>query len=353
MHPRIRTVFDSLDDGQCLVVCAGVLSVGKLIGDRWPKKDAATFRHHCDSQLVELGAAAFFDVVQVKEDREYARALWACIVVLDEIVMLAVALPFRVLQQLEVLIVFVRYAGDPCLLVQHRLRDRMIVAVLHAPSVAGCAKVALHCIIRAIKLLSANILGSFVPLLGSQLDERIALFLRCNIIQGDNPGARLVWVVWTGVDGGRVLLEFLTRRDPFKHLVQVTFVPCRRGVLAKWTSGFVRELVAGFACWRTLQFHVTRIDFAFADGSPKGAQLVADLAFRRNVLHVGVGVDGVGHVLHHLFDDPHCCDGVHTSHLLVLSKADPDHLFVTRRGHGAPSVIEVPCSVMPPYVFLR
>ena len=65
---QLTSIFHSLDDGQCFVICSMVLCVGIMIQDTWPNHCSTNFGLHGDPKITKVGASSLLDIIEIQKD---------------------------------------------------------------------------------------------------------------------------------------------------------------------------------------------------------------------------------------------------------------------------------------------
>mmetsp|Transcript_1080 Transcript_1080/g.3153 ORF Transcript_1080/g.3153 Transcript_1080/m.3153 type:complete len:290 (+) Transcript_1080:1102-1971(+) len=263
MDPSIGAVLDATDDGHGLVVGTAIHGIRIRVQHAGPESGAAKLRCHCHVQLGESCAASFFHVVEIHVCQRRQNAIWiqegscvswSCMIgrcvcfvqmcvtrstpktelgavvnatttfihsslvltesqdahtrgTLDLIVNVVgvrvVELILFVLQQLQVLAVDFRNAGDVFDALHDALRDRIFVAFVQAPGVGGRASRVGLAGVGAVRELLTNIGATLVPELGTKVDENLRLDGVDDIFEHEQPWA----LRWTRDDDRLELLK--------------------------------------------------------------------------------------------------------------------------------------------------
>mmetsp|Transcript_12378 Transcript_12378/g.31205 ORF Transcript_12378/g.31205 Transcript_12378/m.31205 type:complete len:375 (-) Transcript_12378:84-1208(-) len=258
-----------------------VLCVGIVIQDTRPDHCSTNFGFHGDSKTTKVGPASLLDIIEIQKDCYNTGALKPIIVERNEVVMIGIPLCFFVSKQLEKFRIVIRDSGNVFHACQNGLCGLVLVALVEAPRVVRGSRFVDLAPKRPIEFNLSDVLAAGVAPIGSQLDQFGALFLGRDIVQCNHPRA----LGGFAVNFRREFLDIVgILCQTFKHFVQIAGTPRFGGIPIKGTPVLKGYLVARLARRSALQGHVSGINVAFSNGSPKRARAVVHLALISIVL---------------------------------------------------------------------
>mmetsp|Transcript_32170 Transcript_32170/g.75127 ORF Transcript_32170/g.75127 Transcript_32170/m.75127 type:complete len:489 (-) Transcript_32170:243-1709(-) len=305
MNPSIGTVLDAGFHWESFVKGLGFPLVGITVQHGWPDQcPTALGVNHRFVQARKVRASTRLDIIEIQKHGQDSDSWESIQVVLNVVMMLLIALPFLIIQQLQMFVISTRNLNDLFHSFVNGLRHIVLPAILDAPSIGGGSALIHLAVVGSVKFLGPHILTALVSLLTTEFNHDVAFFFGNEIVQRHHPralkNARVSGRIRLRKNGGCVLLELFFRDHATKQIVQVAlFGQGRGGILVERASSLEGQVAATQATRSTLHLHISGVGLAFSRRGPKQTEFVTILTLHLDLVKAWFGINLLVHVLFH------------------------------------------------------